>query len=107
MFGDSLLQVNIQLNQPMMHFLREPLVLPHTSTSGNLGHPLSAVSSCGWLLTIAAGQQTGWLEEVFLTRTVVCYVIRRKRTSNTFSLGVCVWGKVILFIRANPRRVAI
>jgi len=70
-FGGFQPQENIQLNPPMMHFLREPSVLPHMSASGNLGRPLSVASSCGWLLTIAVGQQTGWLGEVFLTQTGV------------------------------------
>jgi len=36
-FGGFLPQVNIQLNQPMVHFLSEPLVLPHMSAFRNLG----------------------------------------------------------------------
>jgi len=45
-FGDFQPQENIQLNPPMMHFLREPSVLLHMSASGNLGAPKCHLAGC-------------------------------------------------------------
>ena len=49
------------------------------SAFGNLGHPLSAVSLCGWLLTTVAGQQTGLLGEASPIQIDACCAIRRRR----------------------------
>jgi len=69
----------------MMHFLREPSALHPMNAFGSLGHPLSVVSLCGWLLTTTVGQRIGLLGEVSLIRIVVHYVIRRRRTFNICS----------------------
>ena len=82
-FGDFLARVFTQPNLHMMHFLRAPSASLPMSAFGNLGHPLSAVSLCGWLLTTIAGQQTGLLGEASPIQTDVCCAIKR-RTFNTY-----------------------
>ena len=77
-FGDFLAQVFTQPNLHMMHFLRAPSASLPMSAFGNLGHPLSAVSLCGWLLTTIAGQQTGLLGEASPIQTDVCCVFTRQ-----------------------------
>jgi len=52
---------------------------------GNNGLPPNAVSSCGWLLTIVAGQRIDWPVVAFLILISVSFAIRRKRISNTSS----------------------
>jgi len=48
--------------------------------------------SLGWLLTIAVGQQTGWLGEVFLTRTC-CLLCDQEEENIQHLLIGCVFAR--------------
>jgi hypothetical protein len=54
------------------------------SAYGNLGHQTNAVSSCGWSLTIAAGQLIGWRVATSHTRIDALCVIKRRKPSTTY-----------------------
>jgi len=69
----------------MMHFLTAPSALLPMSAFGSLGHPLSVVSLCGWLLTTGVGQQTGLLGEASPIQIDACCAIRRRRIFSTCS----------------------